>query len=253
MSRMKDAGFLTIANDGYVDLTRNLIQNFQQRHLDKYQLTVACLDAGAFDKLAASPRANVNLHLLSDARVPTRFCDFGNAEFAQLTREKFRAILAHLDRWPVVWYVDGDVVFRRDPLPFADESADVLLTSDASDPRAAHSRNLCTGSMVLRAGSRTGLLLDRVVSGLQLHPAWNDQRVFNECVFEEGGVADCRLYPHAQVAVLAPELFPNGHLMFSPEVSDAERPRDPVAIHANYTIGRKSKIDVLRRANCWYL
>jgi hypothetical protein len=249
---MNDVVFLTVANEGYVDLTRNLIENFQQKHLRDYELTVACLDDRAFSKLAACPRPNVRLRL-SDAQVPTRFCStFDKLGFARITSEKFRAIIEHLDFSALVWYVDGDIVFRRDPLPHARSSADVLLTSDARDPKLAHCRNLCTGSMVLRSCERTRVLLERVVSRVQRRPNWNDQRALNRCVLHDGEVTDCRRYPHARIDVLAPELFPNGHLMFSKSAA-CDRPSDPVAIHANYRIGKAAKIKALRRANCWYL
>ncbi len=180
--------FLTIANDGYVELTLNLIQNFQQEHLKSYRLTVACLDHRAFEKISVNRSPNVQPWLF-ETSVPTGFCWFGEAGFARVTQTKYKAILALLRSAATVWYVDSDIVFLQDPLPYSNLEADIVLTSDARDPKHLYSTQLCTGSMLLHAGARTRSFLDCLVSRSGNRPEWNDQKLLNDLVFAE--TSDC--------------------------------------------------------------
>jgi hypothetical protein len=102
--------------------------------------------------------------------------------------------------------------------------------------------------MSLRNRPGTFFLLDAIDIYKERMPFNNDQEIVEE-IFRGAGIEDIRNYPHATLTQYPPTDFTSGSLVIQEMVDSAKI----MVFHANYVIGKDAKIQLLKKANAWYL
>lgn len=250
--------FMTITNSGYIDFAINLMVNFQEPHLAKQSLVVECLDTASFDYLSVYSFPNVRVIHPTKESVNPGFHEYDTQTFKDICSRKLELIRYHLETVRTLWYIDSDIVFLRDPLPFIRDDVDILFQSDGVPLRQAYGTNQCAGNMLIRHTEQSLNFIDRVIK-LQLdNPQTVDQKVLSAHL--ESVTTDIRQYPLARLDILPPTRFPSGWYAFKYEGKTRKHRReheavvrDAVAIHANFLVGRVPKIEALRKVGAWFL
>jgi hypothetical protein len=239
---------VSTANAGYGDLARNLVLN-AQRVLKNHRFVFYCMDQQLFDMLKPLGTDRIEIRAFG-AACSKDFREYNASGFQEITHAKLRVASAALGEFGFVHFVDADVVFLKEPTAeyhAAYNDYDIVFQRDmAPCEGGACATWTCVGDMVLRNTEATRKHLERLQQ-YALRTGNNDQECQRQ-MFEEAGVTDIRLYPHAKftefpiedfalgwVANNAPHLIPN--LM---------------VFHANCVMGKQAKIELLKKVGGWF-
>lgn len=224
--------YITYANFGYLDLTKNLIQSFKQLNLDS-NLTVICTDNYSYQALN-----NVN-KLLFDTKSYTEYLNFGLDEFNKFTVYKLNIILEQLSVTDKLIYVDSDIYFYKNPteiLNFLFNYTDFFIQSDL--PGTPFS----TGFIGFKNTESNKKLLQNTIDSMNKLTGqtwWCDQNYLIDEILK------LKYYP----TVLPIHLFPNGYYAFNSKGDMTQA----YLVHANYLSGLQQKIDKLKEFNAYVI
>lgn len=239
---------VSTANAGYGDLARNLLTN-ARRVLKNHRLVFYCMDQQLFDSLKnfATDRIEIRMFVASCS---TAFREYNSRGFQEITHVKLQVAAAALAEFGFIHFVDADVAFLKEPTAeyharYADY--DIVFQRDmAPCEGGAYATWTCVGDMVLRNTEATRKHLDR----LQEYAAKtgkNDQECQRQ-MFEEAGVTDIRLYPHAKFTEFPIEDFALGWVANNA----SHLIPNLMVFHANCVMGKQSKIDLLKKVGGWF-
>ena len=242
--------FLTMANAGYLELTENLIANFQQSYMLRHDLIVECLDTETNAILSVCNHSNINLMNSLSCSSHPQFYDYNSEGFRRIVSLKFPLLCLHLRRGQGhLWFTDSDIAYLRDPEPCVTKDWDVITQTDEQSEEAYYGTNQCTGSMLVNSNSKSLAFFESIRDFHAQHPDLNDQEAFGAFLVSKK-IVDVRNLETCKFNILNPTLFPSGYKAFWSGVT-----LDPqtVAVHANFLIGKDAKRAALIRCGGWFL
>lgn len=227
----------TLTNSGYLLYTLNMLKSLKQFDLDK-KILIVCIDTKGADTLR-----KLGYYVVCIDETYGSFSPWNSTEYVKICYLKLELIHTVLSLHVNVLLVDGDIVFRKNPMDdltiwLNDTVFDVWIQNDSQ--HNGNTTNMCTGYMFIKSSNRLIKLYDVVSEegrAKYLKCAFNnnDQTYFNvyvkrACIFN----------------ALPLEKYPNGKMFY-------ENPTlDPVLVHFNWVVGHV-KMAKMKEHNMWLL
>jgi hypothetical protein len=231
----------TLTNYGYLFYTLNMLKSLQPFGLDK-KILVVCIDK----KGAHILRQNGYNTYCVDDQTLGKFCPWNSKGYDKICYLKLELIYRILSLNKNVLLIDGDIVFRKDPMEdiriwMNDPIYDIWIQNDAQDN--CNTKNMCTGYMYIKSSDRLITLYDCVSEAGQkkyLTCAFdnNDQTYFNKYV-KRGCLFNA----------LPLEMYPNGKMYYD----NIDKLIDvAVLVHFNWVQGHH-KMAKMKEYKMWLL
>ena len=235
---------VTLTNSGYLLYTLNLLKSLQPFELDK-KVFIVCMDTPVAETLQ-----HRGYHAYSENQESlSRFCPWNTKGYDEICYMKLRVIYKLLSMGKDVLLVDGDVVFRKNPLedvkrlvPLgASPAYDVYVQNDAQ--RNQDTTNLCTGYMWIRSTPVTIQAYDCISP--------EGQERYRGCAFDNNDQTYFNKYvkPITRVYALPLEDYPNGKMYLENKARIHDR---CVLVHFNWLKGHE-KLVTMKRHGMWLL
>ena len=231
----------TLTNYGYLLYTLNMLKSLQPYGLDK-KIFIVCIDKKS--ALALRNRG-YTVYCIDDIKLG-KFCPWNTAGYEKICYLKLELIYRLLAHNKNVLLVDGDIVFRKDPLDdirgwITDSIYDVWIQNDSQEN--SNTQNMCTGYMYIKASDRLTTLYDCVSKAGQdryLTCAFdnNDQTYFNKFV-----------KPGCMFNALPLEKYPNGKMYYDNTDTLKET---AIMVHFNWVQGHM-KMAKMKEHKMWLL
>ena len=229
----------TLTNSGYLLYTLNLLKSLQPFGLDRRVLLV-CVDARAAEVLARKGyTAILSLH----ENALGSFCAWNTKGYDRVCYWKLEVIHRILSLGKHVLLVDGDIVFRKDPMPdlrtwWADPTHDVWCQNDSMEDH--HTQNMCTGYLFIKTSLRLAELYNCVSSA--------GQAKYKLCAFDNNDQTYFNRYvkPSVKMCALPLAEYPNGKVFYD------QRPPHPTLVHFNWVHGHV-KMAKMKEHQMWLL
>ena len=208
---------------------------------------------GLIRKFGSRPRLLEELIGGADGEMPSRYVDYGTAEFNRLMMVRFRIIRAMLKEGRQIVAADIDVAWFRNPLAYLSKIMARYPWACQTEASAEFSPNFCAGFFAVRPAPESLELIDIHIERFSgdRSPALTMQQLFNRIIGENP-----RFLP--DIFPLPEGLFANG-LLYPAITAKAAAPVDMVArlepfiFHGNYTIGLESKRRLLQYVGGWLI
>ena len=239
---------ISTANFGYLDFVTNLLTNVKEV-LKNHRFVMYCMDRELFN--AVKPYSSEQIKVvLYDCNVPKHFAEYGsNGAFSAITHIKTELIRSAVQKYGFVHFVDGDVVFCKEPTEeyyAAYAEYDIVYQRDLPPSHPPYVGWACTGNFVLRNTLSTLQFLDRLLS-YQKRLGMNDQECQRE-MFRDAKITDIRDYPGIRLTEFPMEHFAAGFV-----VRDSLFDFSSIMVfHANWAVGKSNKIELLKKIDKWY-
>ena len=240
---------ISFANFGYLDFVINLIKNVQDV-LKNHRFVMYCMNRELFDAVQSYSSDRIEI-VLYECNVSKNFGNYGTYSFNEMMRVKIEVISEAVAKYGFVHFIDGDVVFCKEPTEdyysaYADY--DIVYQRDAPPPNEPYHEWTCLGNCVLRNTTRTIQLLNTIRLYQGRFPDMNDQECQRE-IFRDMKVTDIRTFPGVKLTEFPMEEFTCGYCITHSLVD----PEGIMVFHANHVNGKAAKIDLLKRVGKWYL
>ena len=234
--------FITLTNDGYKELTQNLLISMKKIGIES-TLTIYCIGEDSYQFFSNNyPHNEV---ILLDCKliylknwIPYRSIQnqdiLGKQKWAELTSYKILCMNNELKKNNDIVFIDGDIVFCRNPLFYLLKNIknyDLLIQNDNS---SYLKRQFCTGFFFMRSNKKTIDITNYNEITKDLNKFQNDQQFLR--IFEN----------QLNVSYLPLDLFPNGMYWRT------YQPNNPYLIHFNYDTSY-DKVKRMKIYNKWYI
>lgn len=236
---------ITLTNDGYIHYTQNLLVSMKRLGIETI-ITIYCLGGKSYNFFKSEyPRNKViSLDCDESVKVYTEYRAIqnkdiiGKRKWAKLTSYKFAAINKELRRGNDVIFVDGDIVFEKDPIPIlknlvkTNPNTELFVQNDS--PKETDRKCMCTGFFWLKSNPNSISITDFKTINKDLDEFQNDQQYLR------------KFSSRIRHDYLDLSVFPNGkHYRDS-------KPKNPYIIHFNYDVGIQ-KLQRMKNYKKWYL
>ena len=209
--------FLTFLNSGCTDICKNMLISAENVGIDMDNFYIACLDVNAYENL--KHYKNTFLHI--DQPI-TEYQDWtfdSQSGFRNIVKNKWSIIKKIYQENKNLCWVDTDIVFVKNPIELIEGNEEILFQSDSPGS------TLCSGFMVFNDTKECESLV-------------------NECGSNEIALKKYRDY----IAILSPDLFPNGHVYYN-----EGKKENAVIVHNNWMVGVEEKTKRFKEEKLWYL
>lgn len=231
----------TVTNYGYLLYTLNMLKSLKEFGLDK-KVFILAIDTKSCNILK---KMGYNVYSI-DNKDLGKFCKWNTAGYDKICYLKVELIYRILSFNKNILLIDGDIVFRKNPLEDMkiwcnDTIYDVWIQNDAQQNN--NTRNMCTGYMYIKSSDRLIELYD-CVSDIGQNKYMrcaldnNDQSYFNKFV-----------KPSCMFSALSLEKYPNGKMFY--ENSD-KITETAVLVHFNWVHGHE-KMAKIKQYKMWLL
>ena len=231
----------TVTNYGYLLYTLNMLKSLEPFGLDK-KIFLVCIDKKGTSILK---RMGYNVFCVDDNEL-SKFSPWNTKGYDKICYLKLELIYRSLSLNKNVLLIDGDIVFRKNPLEdmgvwWKDTIYDVWIQNDAQENR--NTKNMCTGYMFIKTSDRLIELYDCVSDAGQkeyLTCAFdnNDQTYFNNFV-----------KPGCMFNALPLEKYPNGKMYYDNTDMLNE---SAIIVHFNWVQGHL-KMAKMKEHKMWLL
>lgn len=230
-TKIDNLAFITLTNDGYLELTLNCLASLKRFGLDK-NLICYCIGNKSYKTLKDM---GYNSYLLDDNN--TNFVEFRNKNWSNIVVNKFLIIHNNLKKYKYVLFTDGDIVYENGQvLYYLLEKIGKYDMIIQNDERGSIDKHLCSGFMMIQSNKKTIELFDpKHTKKYKNKIGWGDQMYINE------------IKNKLNYLLLNINLFPNGWFYYR-----YYSKIDPYIIHFNFITGKK-KIDMMKKHGKWYL
>lgn len=182
--------FFTIATEGFVPFVMNLHASLKPIGIDN-QLVVYSLDDRAQAKLSGK---GINCSRYAGADVEQPWSNFRAAGYTRIVSFKWAIALEILKSGKNAFFVDGDIVFLRNPAGYlrrviADTGAHLVIQSES--PKNVY----CAGFWFATPTRPVIELFSTVWSALQSMDYTGDQNLLNDCLPQARGLSTYGLDP----------------------------------------------------------
>jgi hypothetical protein len=219
--------FLTFLNNGCVDICRNMLTSAERVGFNLNDFTIACLDTECFDKMKKYP----GCYLHSEQK-NTEYQNWSfdpNSGFRTIVKSKWKIIREHYKKHKQLCWVDTDIVFVKNPLPYIEKNDKILFQCDSPGSL------ICSGFMVFNDTQDCNTMINE----LGENETEDDQILVNNIVMSKYK-SSCALLPIPQ--------FPNGHMYYSRGIKN-----EAFIVHNNHMVGIEEKIRRFKDENLWYI
>ncbi len=231
----------TLTNYGYLLYTLNMLKSLKPFGLDK-KVCIVCIDTKGSTILR---KLGYNVLCIDDKELG-KFCPWNTKGYDKICYLKLELIYKLLSLNKNVLLVDGDIVFRKNPINdisnwLNDRIYDVWIQNDSQENR--NTKNMCTGYMFIKSNNRLIELYDCVSSeGQQKYLTCafdnNDQTYFNKFV-----------KPACMFCSLPLEMYPNGKMFYD---NTETLINSAVLVHFNWVQGHL-KMAKMKEHKMWLL
>ena len=234
----------TLTNSGYLLYTLNMLKSLKQFGLDR-KILVVCIDKKGSNILR---RLGYNIYCVDDLATQelSKFSPWNTKGYDKICYLKLELIHRILSLNKNVLLIDGDIVFRKDPMEdlmewWKDTIYDVWIQNDALEND--NTKNMCTGYMFIKTSDRLIELYDcvsEVGKNKYLQCAFdnNDQTYFNKFV-----------KPACMFCAIPLEKYPNGKMFYN----NADQLKETaVIVHFNWVNGH-IKMAKIKEHMMWLL
>ena len=226
---------ITFTNFGYLSFTKNLIGSIKKNEVN-INLRTFALDDMSYEQLSKISD-NVVLYKDEDFKI-TEFIKQDENIFAELMYKKLEIIYTSLLKNEYVLYVDGDVVFKKNPTDYLMRSIgdlDILFQND-KNPNKPKKEILCAGFMFIKSNEKTLKYFNpENISQKRLYKGNHDQTYLNKIK---------RKFKYDK---LPQDEYPNGIHFYN-----NYRTLNPTIIHFNYVLG-ELKEQKMKEHDEWYI
>jgi hypothetical protein len=234
---------VTVTNSGYLLYTLTLLKSLRPFGLDQ-KILIICMDSAAAEVLRQRGyhTHSENLQDLS------RFCPWNTQGYDKICYMKLCTIYRLLSMGHHVLLVDGDVVFRKNPVEewkkwwsVSPPVYDVYVQNDSGMNH--NTTNLCTGYMWIRATPVTIKAYDCMSA--------EGQERYRQCAFDNNDQTYFNKYvkPFIHVSALPLELYPNGKMYLDHK---ARVHHQCILVHFNWLKGHE-KMVTMKHHGMWLL
>jgi len=241
---------VSFANIGYKTFSENLLRNIKDR-VHNHDVVFYCLDAELYDILVVYKSDRIQIIKYTEIPVTDKFVDFGNSiDFRTMMNIKMEIIRSAVQKYSFIHFVDGDVVFCKEPTPeyySAYAQYDIVYQSDSFPPNPPYSTWTCTGNFTLRNTERTMTFLS-LVQDYQNRKEVAEQEA-QQMLFQEANIRDIRNYPHAKLTEFPRDEFTPGFIVKDNLIDF----RSIMVFHANHVTGFELKRHLLKKIGMWYM
>lgn len=239
---------ITLTNDGYMHLTHNLLVSLKKLGLETY-LTLYCIGEKSYSFFKQKYPDNIVNYVPYYKDTNTKVSEWieyralqskdieGRALWADITSYKLFVINKELKENNNIIFIDGDIVFERNPLPRifsiinSNPELELLIQNDSAD----NSREeMCTGFFWMKSNQNTINITDFDKIRKNLSSFNNDQQYLR------------RFASKINHKYLDLDGFPNGKYYRD------LKPYTPYIIHFNYDVS-KMKIQRMKMFNKWFI
>lgn len=233
---------VTLTNHGYLFYTLNMLKSLKQFDLDK-KVVIVSVDKKASNTLK---RLGYNSICVEDATLG-KFCPWNSPGYDKICYMKLELIYRILSLQINILLIDGDIVFRKNPLDdlkkwWKETIYDVWIQNDAQEN--TNTKNMCTGYMFIKSSDRLIKLYDCVSeAGQNKYLAVcaldnNDQTYFNKFV-----------KPACMMCPLSLDKYPNGKMFY--DNTDLLK-ETAIIVHFNWVQGHL-KMAKMKEHKMWLL
>lgn len=245
---------VSYSNFGYKDFSLNLIKNVQcviKNHLFVFY----CIDDEIYNYLLPYHSDNIQIKYFDVGYKNTGYHSYNKGDFNKLMKLKLDVIKDSLQNYNYIHYVDGDVVFCKEPTAdyYAPYSTyDIVYQCDTTNSADIAMWNYewvnpCMGNAVFRNTQATMKHLDKIYTVLAKKNV-NDQEA-QVIVFQDEGVTDIRKYADAKLCEFPVRDFVCGEAV-KRNLVEIE---NMMVFHANWVTGYEAKVALLKKVGKWYV
>jgi predicted O-methyltransferase YrrM len=235
---------ITLTNDGYKHLTDNLLISMAKLGIEK-SLKIYCIgnesytyfkNKYCFNEVEQVDTNDFYLNNWIEYKACQNKDEIGKRQWASITSYKIYAIHNELITGNDVIFIDGDIVFEKDPFKYMMESlepeTELLIQNDHQD---AENPNMCTGFFWMKSNENTINITNFETITKNIDSFQNDQQYIRR--FSKG-------IKHKYLDL---GKFPNGKYY-----RDNCKTIEPYIIHFNYDVS-DYKIKRMKHFKKWYL
>ena len=227
----------TLTNSGYLLYTLNMLKSLRPFHLDK-KILIVCIDIKGADTLR-----KLGYYVVCIDEKYGEFSPWNSTDYVKICYLKLELIYRILSLGTNVLLVDGDIVFRKNPMDdltiWSNNTIfDVWIQNDSL--RDGDTKNMCTGYMFIKSNDRLITLYD-VISE-------SGRAKYLKCAFDNNDQTYFNIYVKRACIfnALPLEKYPNGKMFY-------ENPKlDPVLVHFNWVHGHV-KMAKMKEHKMWLL
>lgn len=232
--------FITLTNDGYLDLTNNLLLSLVALGMSQL-LKIYCIGKKSFDYFQDKYPENEIIQIDTNEDYLKTWVEYkaaqhsdteGKRKWAKITSYKMYAIHNELINGKDVIFTDGDIVFEKNPIPYLLENIknnEELLIQN--DEQSVNTPAMCTGFFYMRSTENTRKITK--YGDIDIEKFTNDQQYLR------------RNGKNIVHSFLDLDLFPNGKYFRE------KKPSTPYIIHFNYDVS-DGKIERMKKYKKWY-
>lgn len=221
--------FLTQLNSGCIDICKNMLKSAENVGLDMDDFYIACLDANAYEHMKMYSGA-----FLYREQELTEYQDWSfdaNSKFREIIRTKWRLIADIYEQVQELCWVDTDIVFLKNFIPFITEASKKYILFQSDSPGSA----LCSGFIVFNSSDECKNLINECAE----HEEEDDQIIVN--------LIGIQKY-NKSIGILDPNSFPNGHMYYQLNMK-----KNAMIVHNNHMVGIQTKINKFKEEGLWYV
>lgn len=225
---------ITLTNSGYIDYTLNCLKSLE---LVGFENPLHCYVLGNEGHNILQSRGYKSILLKSHNDADTKFNQFREGNWHNVTKRKFEIIYNELMKNEFVCFTDGDIVFLdKNFLNYCFnyiQDKDMVIQNDTLS-NTDHT-NLCSGFMLIKSNKKTLELFNPTNVEKDVKSGWDDQIYIN------------KIKSKLNYKLLPLELFPNGNYYYK-----NHQKLKPMLVHFNWVKGHIKKENMLKYKK-WYL
>ena len=235
---------ITLTNNGYKHITNNLLISMKKIGIEK-MLKIYCIGDETYAYFKNKYRFNeVELVSTSDSylnnwieyKSAQNLDEAGKKQWAKITSYKIYAINKELSLGHDIIFIDGDIVFEKDPFKYMLETlepnTELLIQNDEQNET---SPKMCTGFFWMKSNKNTIDITNFATVAKNIDGFQNDQQYIR------------RHSTSLKHKYLELDKFPNGKYY-----RDNSQNIEPYIVHFNYDTS-ENKIKRMKQFNKWYL
>jgi hypothetical protein len=249
---------ISYSNFGYLDFAKNLIINLSKT-IKNHKIHFYCLDIETYISLLSLKISQIDIkYELLEQNTSKNFEKYGTTNYNKITHTKVDILKKALEQYNFIHFIDSDVVCINEPLynhydKYKDY--DIMFQYDAGfhsvdRPHASTIHHIwaCTGNITLKNTKGTKYILDKIVEYQIKYQNKNDQECLYE-YFKDCNIADIRDYTSARLISYNVDEYTNGFWLNN----NIGTLNNTYFFHANHVSGKNAKINLLKKAQRWYL
>lgn len=250
---------ISYANDGYFNFAKNMLISLDKT-CKHHKIHFYCLDHIIYEKVKKLEFQNIQLtfELYNENDVSYKFEIYDSIQYIKITHTKMNILKNALKKFQFIHFIDCDVVCVKEPTLEhykKYENYDIVFQYDGIMNSASYINDktihyiwACTGNTSLRNTRETHFLLDKIIEYQNMYKNKNDQECLYQC-FLDNSIDDIRNYKPTKLYTYEINEYTNGYWLNN-NIGTLD---DTYFFHANHVIGDVAKMDLLKKANHFFI